>query len=80
MFAVVGLLWSRADAAGRWFAQILVAGILLAILSELGQALPIVNRDAGFADGLADVLGVIVSVLIARWILWPIGPPRQAPS
>ena len=63
IFAIFGLLWMRVGDSprrGRW---VLGAGIALAALSELGQELPIVNRDAGLADGLADGLGVVAGIL-----------------
>ncbi len=53
-------LWARAR-PGRVRA-VLLAGIALAVLTELGQMAPIVNRDAGFDDGLADVAGVLAGL------------------
>jgi hypothetical protein len=51
---------------------VFVAGVALAVVTELGQEVPIVNRDANLADGLADSLGVLVGLLgfgVARKIL-----------
>lgn len=72
IFAVFAILWMRVGDSprrGRW---VLVAGLALAALSELGQEIPIVNRDAGLADGLADGLGVVAGILgyeVARRLL-----------
>ena len=55
-FAVFGLAWIAA-APGR-AGRVTAAGVAAAVLSELGQATPLVNRDAEWGDGLADVLGV----------------------
>ena len=72
IFAVFAVLWMRVGDSprrGRW---VLVAGLALAILSELGQEIPVVNRDASVADGLADGLGVVAGLVgyeVARKIL-----------
>ena len=63
IFAVFAVLWMRVGDSprrGRW---VLVAGLTLAVLSELGQEIPVVNRDASVADGLADGLGVVAGLL-----------------
>jgi VanZ family protein len=63
IFVVFAFLWMRVGDSprrGRW---VLVAGLALAVLSELGQEVPIVNRDASLADCLADGAGVIVGLV-----------------
>ena len=60
LFAVFGLAWAAA-APGR-AGRVVAAGVAAAILSELGQATALVNRDAEWGDGIADVLGVVVGV------------------
>jgi len=56
LFAVFALLWARAT--GHQLRRVFLAGCGLAILTELGQMVPVVGRDAGLDDGLADVVGV----------------------
>lgn len=41
-------------------------GIVLAVVSELGQATPLVGRDASLGDGAADLFGLILGVVFAR--------------
>ena len=63
IFAVFAWLWMRVGSSprrGRW---VLLGGVALAVISELGQELPIVSRDASIFDGLADSLGVIVGIV-----------------
>jgi VanZ family protein len=63
LFAVFGFLWMHAGAIdGRRAASVLVAGLVLAALTEAGQALPIVDRDAGLGDGAADAVGLLLAV------------------
>jgi hypothetical protein len=79
IFAVFAFLWMRVGDSprrGRW---VLLAGLALAVLSELGQEVPIVSRDASVADALADGLGVVASVIgyeVARKLL----PRRAVPT
>lgn len=75
VFAVFGILWARALPDRRWVARIIVGGILLAIVSELGQAMPFVNRDPGLEDVLADLLGLIPSFFLARYVFLSIRRP-----
>jgi hypothetical protein len=65
MFAGFGLLWMRARPAPGRAAWVLAGGVALAVVSELGQELPIVNRDADVLDVLADVLGVGLGIVLA---------------
>ncbi|WP_435019664.1 VanZ family protein [Tundrisphaera sp. TA3] len=64
MFAVLGWLGMY---AGRKpgpprYRGIFLLGLGLAILSELGQMMPFVHRDAGLDDLAADMTGVIVGL------------------
>ncbi len=62
IFAVFAVLWMRAGTSGSRAGKVLILGLALAVVSELGQNLPIVNRDAGLPDGLADALGLLVGL------------------
>ncbi len=64
LFAGFGLLWTRVSwCRNRWFSVIL-AGLALAVISELGQGLEIVGRDPNLLDTLADFAGVCASVAL----------------
>lgn len=66
LFAIFGLLWIRASRSSRFTIAVLVGGVALAAVTELGQALPIVSRDADLLDFLADLFGLVVGVTWAR--------------
>jgi hypothetical protein len=63
IFVVWAFFWMRVAQPPHQGRRVFLAGVALAILSELGQMVPIVHRDAGFEDGLADILGVAVGML-----------------
>ena len=65
IFAGFSFLWIRA-CSWRSIGVITVAGVILSILSELGQATSIVNRDANVWDGLADIIGVGMGIWMAH--------------
>ena len=62
IFAMYAFLWMRVGTSGRRAWWILASGVALAVITELGQLVPIVNRDCNLADGLADSLGVVTGL------------------
>src|SRR5436305_15349121 len=58
IFAVFAVLWMRVGPPIGKSGRVLLAGLALAAISELGQELPIVSRDANVMDALADAVGV----------------------
>jgi hypothetical protein len=44
-----------------------VAGIALAVITDLGQNLPFLRRDGEVADALADSVGVLVGLWLFPW-------------
>jgi hypothetical protein len=89
MFAGFGLLWMRARPGPGRAARVLAGGVALAILSELGQEVPAVHRDADVLDALADVLGVGLGIAAALSLgrgrdadepAAPAGPAGPAPG
>ncbi len=64
MFAGFGLLWglTLSGLRGRFW-WVLVTGLALGALTELGQTLPIINRDGGWDDMAADALGIGVAMV-----------------
>lgn len=67
LFAVWGVLWIFAVPPRRagW---VLAGGTALAVVSELGQGLEIVQRDPGLLDVLADIVGLAIGVGLALWL------------
>lgn len=69
MFSVFALLW-RWSGASR--ARILAGGLAVAVLSELGQSIPGLDRTSDLADLLADLAGLGLALAVC--------PPRRSPS
>ena len=63
MFLGFALLWRIAAPSRAWL-RIVLAGILLIALTELGQSLPFVQRDADFGDSLADAIGLCLGLIL----------------
>lgn len=64
LFLVFAILWMKASPTPKRWIAVLAAGLVLAIVTEVGQTCPLVNRDCGLDDGLFDMLGVVVGVAI----------------
>lgn len=65
LFAGYGWLWMAATTRRRaWVVG--ATGLAAVVLSEVGQALPIINRDANLYDALADAAGLAAGILAAR--------------
>ncbi len=62
MFGGFGLVWMAARPSRRRWQRILLFGLLLAVLSELGQGLPIIDRDPDIWDALADGVGLMLGM------------------
>lgn len=61
-FSLLSFLWMRVMPTRGWTAQVIVGGLALAILTELGQGLPMIGRDPDTADALADAVGTFAGV------------------
>ena len=79
IFAVFSFLWMRVGSSRSRAWWVVVAGVALAVITELGQEIPIVNRDCNVADGLADSVGVIVG-LVAYGLLQKLFVRRAVPA
>lgn len=80
IFAVLGFLVTGAARRGRALAIAAATCILVVVVSELGQTLPIVGRDANVLDGVADLLGVAVGIGAALWIIPDPREPQRLPA
>jgi VanZ family protein len=63
IFAVFSFSWMRVESPRFRAGRILIAGLALAVITELGQETPFVNRDATLGDCVADGLGVVVGIV-----------------
>lgn len=71
LFAVFAWLGMGAEIARGRAGRVFGVGVLLAVVSELGQAVPIVGREPGLPDLLADALGAFAGVVVAPlWGRW----------
>jgi VanZ family protein len=62
MFAGFGWLWTRV--AGRTWWHVLAAGIMLGVITEIVQTLPLIGRDGNVPDALADAGGALLGVVM----------------
>ncbi len=68
LFFVFAILWVRAVRWPRKPLAIGIMGLVLTIVTELGQELPVVGRDATLGDGLTDLSGLLIGLAIAGLI------------
>ena len=67
LFAGFSVLWMAAGTAPRRWVGIAIAGVVLGLATEAFQSLPFIDRDSGLADALANVLGTVVGIGLARY-------------
>ena len=68
LFVAFAVLWARAGTGRRKLVGVAIAGIALAIATELGQELPTIGRDATIGDALTDLLGLAIGLGLASRI------------
>ena len=64
IFVGFAVLWVRVWPSRRRYAWVGLMGLGLAALTEIGQLLPVVGRDANFADGATDMLGCVIGLAL----------------
>jgi hypothetical protein len=69
IFIVFAVLWLRALSGSRRMYVVGISGILLAILTEAVQEVPMIGRDATLGDVVADSVGVLMGIAIAPWVM-----------
>ena len=67
IFVIFALLWARVWSSRRRFAWIAVGGVIFAAITELGQLIPAVGRDATVPDLIADSAGVLIGIVAFPW-------------
>ncbi len=80
VFVIFSTLWLRGRSSPRAYVYIIVSGMLLAVVSELGQGHPWIRRDPDLLDIVADILGVLSGAafatrLPATWMRRSINDP-----
>lgn len=78
LFAGFGLLWGRALGTRGRTARVVAVGLLLAVVTELGQATPVIARDADPLDALADAAGLFLGLGAARLLQTEDAGPESA--
>ena len=68
IFAVLAILWRRIYSSNRAIGAVILGGFALGALTEIGQLLPIVRRNAELYDLATDCVGVLAGVAIAPLI------------
>jgi len=69
IFAGFAVLWLRVGESRRRYAWVVLAGVGVAALTEVVQALvPAIHRDGEIGDFLIDGLGVITGIAVAHWV------------
>jgi hypothetical protein len=68
LFVVHTILWLRVGSTRGRYVWVVLGGVALGIGTELGQKLPIVGRDGNRYDALSDICGVLVGLLVARFV------------
>jgi hypothetical protein len=78
IFAIFGVLWLRAlPTCSFRFLWVGLAGTALAIITEMVQNVPIINREGEVQDVVADVVGVLIGILVFPWIERTLGAHRS---
>lgn len=67
MFGMFGALWTWAGRGRRPAGLVFLCGLALAIVTELGQGISLVNRDPDMLDALADLVGTAVGIAFGLW-------------
>jgi hypothetical protein len=68
IFIILSILWLRVASSRRAIWTIILGGFALAVISELGQLMPFVQRDATLFDMLADWAGVLIGLAAAPFL------------
>jgi hypothetical protein len=67
IFIVFALLWARVWSSPRRFTWIALGGVIFAAITEIGQLIPAVGRDATVPDLIADSIGILIGILAFSW-------------
>jgi hypothetical protein len=68
IFCIFALLWLRVSGSSHRYWLVALGGLALAVITEWVQSLPIVHRDGNIPDAVADVIGVVIGLAVARTV------------
>jgi hypothetical protein len=68
IFGVFAVLWSLAAPGRANTKKIIAGGLVLAVLTEIVQAIPAIGRQTDFDDGLCDIAGVLVGLAAMAYV------------
>jgi VanZ family protein len=68
IFLVFAVLWARVWPSRRRYAWVGLMGLGLAALTEIGQLLPVIGREASVADAATDMLGCVIGLALVPWL------------
>ncbi len=68
IFVVFAVLWLRTSGSRGRYPAVALAGLALAVVTEVGQLMPQVGRDGSVADGITDLIGLTLGLILARWL------------
>jgi VanZ family protein len=72
IFLVFAVLWLRTSGS-RWkHVYVALAGVALAVITEVVQGLPQIGRDGSVNDGITDLIGLALGLALARWFEPPL--------
>jgi uncharacterized protein (DUF486 family) len=65
IFVLFALLWLRVGTS-RWrFLWVGLGGLVMAVVTEVVQTIPIIGRDGSLDDGVTDCIGVLIGFALA---------------
>jgi hypothetical protein len=68
IFVAFTVLWLRTSTS-RWrYLWVALAGLAVAVVTEVVQELPAIGRDGEVGDAITDLIGVAIGLGLARWI------------
>ena len=68
IFVAFAVLWLRTTNS-RWrYAWVALAGLALAVISEVVQNIPMLRRDGEIGDAITDFIGVAIGLAVAHGI------------
>jgi VanZ like family len=68
IFTIFTLLWLRTGTSPRRYLWVGLAGLALAVITEVGQNILPVGRDGEVGDTITDLIGVAIGLVAARWV------------
>jgi hypothetical protein len=68
IFVLFTVLWLRTGTSRRRYAWVVLGGLAVAALTEVGQIYLPVGRDGQVGDAITDLIGVAIGLGVARWV------------